>query len=332
MAPRIPRPRPYGPVAIAAVALIVAMALGLIVALVVVIVGPRHTPVAPAPPPQRCLAVAGDFASTLDLEQSGNAAIIAGESIRRGLPARAATIALAAAWQESGLRNLDHGDRDSVGLFQQRPSQGWGTIAQIMDPWYAAGAFYDALVKVPGWQTGDINDVAQAVQRSGVPDGYRPHESDARAWASTLTGNSPAALTCLDRGTTPGDAAAISALLTRIWGQQVTIEPRAGGLLVSTPTETTAWAVAQIALAGTGLGGVAAVQVGTQTFTVDPTVLAVWRPAPTPGTSPVAVTGAAPATGSASATSSAPGTSTASPSPLPPPATVGATQVWIRLR
>ncbi len=83
---------------------------------------------------------------------------------------------MATVYQETGIRNLDYGDRDSVGLFQQRPSQGWGTAEQLMDPYYATGKFYDALVKIDGWETGDINDVAQQVQRSGYPEAYRDHE------------------------------------------------------------------------------------------------------------------------------------------------------------
>ena len=77
-------------------------------------------------------------------------------------------IALATAQQESRLRNLDYGDRDSLGLFQQRPSQGWGTEAQVQDPVYAAGKFYDGLVKVPDWETGRLTEIAQAVQRSAA--------------------------------------------------------------------------------------------------------------------------------------------------------------------
>ena len=105
--------------------------------------------------------------------------------------------------QESKLRNLDHGDRDSLGLFQQRPSQGWGTPAQVQDPIYAANKFYDALIKIDGYRTGDINDVAQRVQRSGHPNGYRKHEPKARALASALMGYSEAAFTCCLR---PGSA------------------------------------------------------------------------------------------------------------------------------
>ena len=95
--------------------------------------------------------------------------------MRRGLPARAASIALATAYQESKLRNLDHGDRDSLGLFQQRPSQGWGTAEQLQDPYYAVNAFYDALVKVDGYQAMRITEAAQKVQRSGFPEAYEDH-------------------------------------------------------------------------------------------------------------------------------------------------------------
>ena len=114
---------------------------------------------------------------TVTEEQVGNAAIIAQVGRDRGLPDRAVVIALATAQQESRLRNLDYGDRDSLGLFQQRPSQGWGTEAQVQDPVYAAGKFYDWLVTVPGWETGRLTDVAQAVQRSGYPELYQQHEA-----------------------------------------------------------------------------------------------------------------------------------------------------------
>ena len=114
---------------------------------------------------------------TITPEQAGNAATIAVVAWDRGLPDRAVVIALATAQQESGLRNIDYGDRDSLGLFQQRPSQGWGTEAQVQDPVYAAGIFYDRLVGVPGWDTGRLTDVAQTVQRSGFPEAYQKHEA-----------------------------------------------------------------------------------------------------------------------------------------------------------
>jgi hypothetical protein len=128
--------------------------------------------------------------------QAQNASIIAAVAAQKALPDHAVSIALAAALQESKLNNLDYGDLDSVGLFQQRPSQGWGTRVQILDPAYAAAAFYDRLVTVPGWETMAVGDVAQAVQLSAVPGAYAPWESEARALARALTGEVPAGLSC----------------------------------------------------------------------------------------------------------------------------------------
>jgi hypothetical protein len=123
---------------------------------------------------------------TVTAEQAANAATIAKVGHDRGLPDRAVVIALATAQQESRLRNLDYGDRDSLGLFQQRPSQGWGTAAQVRDPVYAAGRFYDHLVAVPHWQTGRLTDVAQTVQRSGFPEAYQKWEPMAVALTAAL--------------------------------------------------------------------------------------------------------------------------------------------------
>lgn len=148
------------------------------------------------PPREQCMATVSDASVVLDLEQAESAAIIVGIAVRRGLPARAATIALATAYQESGLRNLAHGDRDSLGLFQQRPSQGWGTPAQVQDPHYAAAKFYDALVKVKNYQKLAVTVAADRVQRSAFPNAYADHEADARVLASALTGQSKAAFSC----------------------------------------------------------------------------------------------------------------------------------------
>lgn len=148
---------------------------------------------------ESCTAVAGGRTVSLDLEQAGNAATIASVSVRRDLPARAATIALATAYQESDLRNLDYGDRDSLGLFQQRPSQGWGSAEQVLDTGYATNAFYDALVRLEGYAAMPVTEAAQAVQRSGFPQAYAAHEADARVLASTLTGYSPAGFSCTVR-------------------------------------------------------------------------------------------------------------------------------------
>ncbi len=130
-----------------------------------------------APPEAAPTCALPGSAVTITAEQAENAAIIAGVAWDRGLPDRAVVIALATAQQESGLRNIDYGDRDSLGLFQQRPSMGWGTEAQVQDPEYAAAKFLDRLVQVPGWQTGRLTDVSQSVQRSGFPEAYQKHEA-----------------------------------------------------------------------------------------------------------------------------------------------------------
>ena len=151
----------------------------------------------PLPDPEECVAEVGEATATLSTDQAENATLIAGVAVRRGLPARAVSIALATAFQESKLRNIDYGDRDSVGLFQQRPSQGWGTQRQLLDPLYATNAFYDALVEIDGYQDMRITEAAQKVQRSGFPEAYEEHAEGARALASALTGWSPARFTCV---------------------------------------------------------------------------------------------------------------------------------------
>jgi hypothetical protein len=133
---------------------------------------------------------------TLSLEQGQNAAIIAAVAMKLGLPDHAVTVALATALQESELRNLPYGDLDSVGLFQQRPSQGWGTRDQLLDPMYATTAFYDRLVQIPGWTTMAVTQAAQAVQLSAAPSAYAQWESESRALAVALTGEAPAAFAC----------------------------------------------------------------------------------------------------------------------------------------
>ncbi|MET7325258.1 heavy metal transporter [Streptomyces sp. NPDC005549] len=156
-------------------------------------------------------------------EQAVNAATITAVGTARKLPERAVTIALATALQESSLRNLDHGDKDSLGLFQQRPSQGWGKPAEIMDPAYSAGLFYDHLVEIPGYLDLPLTDAAQRVQRSAFPYAYAKHEPDAALLSAALTGRSAATLTC---DGLPGTARetgpdAVRAALVRDFGHDV---------------------------------------------------------------------------------------------------------------
>jgi hypothetical protein len=145
---------------------------------------------------ESCVAEVGKVRAEIDLEQARWSALMSAISQRRGLPPRATTIAIATAFQESKIHNIDYGDRDSVGLFQQRTSQGWGTIEQISDPHYSIGRFYDALVKVNDYESMAITDAAQRVQRSAYPGAYAQHEDYARALASALRGYSPEAFSC----------------------------------------------------------------------------------------------------------------------------------------
>lgn len=166
----------------------------------------------------------------LSPEQAANAATISAVASSRGLSERAVTIALATAMQESGLRNIDFGDRDSVGLFQQRPSQDWGTVRQIMDPVYSAGAFYRHLAKVPGYSRLPLTVAAQKVQRSGYPQAYAKHEANAARLTGALTGRDQDALTCTESRPVDGKAggaATVRERLVREFGPGVL--PRAGG-------------------------------------------------------------------------------------------------------
>ncbi|MGW2249055.1 hypothetical protein ACWCXH_02480 [Kitasatospora sp. NPDC001660] len=147
--------------------------------------------------PEGCTVKTATGEGTLELSQAGNAATIAAVARSRGLPDRATAISLATAMQESKLRNLAGGDRDSIGLFQQRPSMGWGTAAQIQDPVYATNKFLDGLVKVPGYTRLPLTDAAQAVQKSGYPQAYAKHETKATLLTSALAGREPASFTCV---------------------------------------------------------------------------------------------------------------------------------------
>ena len=232
----------------------------------------------PVPGQERCVATAADQSVAVDLEQAQYASIIVGLSVRRGLPPRAASIALATVYQETGIRNLDYGDRDSVGLFQQRPSQGWGTARQLQDPYFATNAFYDALVKIDGWESGDITEVAQQVQRSGYPDAYRDHEGDARVLASTLTGHSPGGFTCLDRSNTPGDPDGLSDSLRKTFGK---VRPKTvdAQVVVDARNNRLAWAYGQYAVANAHVYGVTTVKVGDRTWQTGEFDLPEWTTA-----------------------------------------------------
>lgn len=203
------------------------------------------------PGPECSVASAERRADTADLTltavQLQHASTINAVGLARGEPERARVIAIATAMQESSLRNIDYGDRDSLGLFQQRPSQGWGDEAEILDPVYSAGAFYDALSAVPSWQQMSLTEAAQAVQRSAFPDAYATWESDARILVGGLSGAAADLVTCragavastATQPERPGLAGASGA------------DPRLAGLLAAAGAEFGDIAVAPLGAAAT---------------------------------------------------------------------------------
>jgi hypothetical protein len=183
---------------------------------------------------------------TLDSVQMANAATITAVGLRRKMPEQAIVVALATALQESKLENLETGDRDSVGLFQQRPSQGWGPANKLQDPRYAADKFYTALKKIKGWQHMKVTEAAQRVQRSAYPNAYDKWTDESAVLAKALTGSTGGAVAC----TVPGNpelrgTAAAAAVLTGLrldWGKGL---PRtaelASGLTVDVADASSGW-------------------------------------------------------------------------------------------
>jgi hypothetical protein len=196
--------------------------------------------------------------AVVTLEQAANAATIAAVGKRLGMPNHAVTVALATAFQESKLRNLDYGDRDSLGLFQQRPSQGWGSAAKVQTPRLAAQSFYEHLRRVKGWQTLPVTVAAQAVQRSGAPDAYAQWEDASRSLARALTGEVPAGLTC-QFASTPVPSGGV------LLQQRATAELGTGGT-GRTRTRVQAWATASWIVANASSYGVTAVSVAGRSW------------------------------------------------------------------
>jgi len=221
----------------------------------------------------RCAASLDGTDWYLEPDQADTVALLAGQALQRALPARALTIAIATGMQESKLRNITSGDRDSVGIFQQRPSQGWGTVEQIMDPVFATTAFYDALVKLDGYQDLPITEAAQAVQRSGFPEAYSEHEAAARAWASAMYGYSAGTVTCtLAPPDGPGDAQALLARAQRDLGIGGTVTEAGvvldAATLIASPdqAERVGWSVAHWAVAVAQPLAVTEVRYGTSVW------------------------------------------------------------------
>ncbi len=205
--------------------------------------------------------VGADGEVALDSTQMANAATIAAVGVRRDMPERAVVVALATALQESKLENLDGGDRDSVGLFQQRPSKGWGTVKQIKDPRYSAGKFYSALKKVKGWEKMRVTDAAQRVQRSAYPNAYQKWADESQVLASALLGKATGAVACRVSGdpTLRGTAAAAALLagLKLDWGKKLgSASEQAAGLTLPVSNTSSGWRYAHWLVShasGTGL-------------------------------------------------------------------------------
>ncbi|WP_111767574.1 hypothetical protein [Nakamurella deserti] len=205
-------------------------------------------------------------ALTLDAVQLQHASTINAVGLLRELPDRARVIALATALQESSLRNLPDGDRDSLGLFQQRPSQGWGSVAEIGDPVYASNAFYDALLDVPDWAGLSLTDAAQAVQYSGFPDAYAKWEPAASRLTVALSSAEPGLVDCRAGAVAPtadtpgrpavaGVEAAVPGLATLIAEAQAEL----GGLTVAGLADDGRTATVDASIGGLDAGRSAAV-------------------------------------------------------------------------
>jgi hypothetical protein len=187
----------------------------------------------------------------LDPDQTSVAAQMVGEVTRYtpALPERAAVLVLAGAMQESKLTNLPGGDRDSVGVLQQRPSQGWGNppgnAASLQNVTEATKEFLDRLVKIDGWQTMDLSDAVQAVQISADGSLYGQYEAEAQAVADVLQGHVAAGITCTINK--PTKVALASVVAAALHAQLPVNAPTVTGDAISVPGarwETAAWFVA----------------------------------------------------------------------------------------
>jgi hypothetical protein len=226
----------------------------------------------PEPARAGACTVQADGEVSLDPEQMANAATITAVGVRMDMPDRAVVVALATAMQESKLENIDYGDRDSVGLFQQRPSQGWGTVEQILDPRYAAERFYSALVRIGGWEELRVTDAAQAVQRSAFPEAYQQWAGEADVLATALLGHATGAVACNLDGEPPvrgADAAsALGAGLAADWGELATSAlGDAPGLAVAPENDRAGWRYAHWLVSHAAGHGVVRVHFGDLEWT-----------------------------------------------------------------
>ncbi|MFD8531801.1 hypothetical protein ACFV0L_30740 [Streptosporangium canum] len=177
---------------IAIIAIVSVLAVGITVGIFALL--NRVTPF--TEPVEGCKITTPEGSLELEIPQAQVASVIAAVAARRKLPERAVVIAYATGIQESKLLNLPFGDRDSVGVFQQRPSQGWGKPEQLVDPVYSSGKFFSALVKVKRYRKLPLHEAAQEVQRSADGSAYAQHEGEAKILAAAFTGRVPQAVHC----------------------------------------------------------------------------------------------------------------------------------------
>jgi len=214
----------------------------------------RH--LTPNVPPPGCQAGTGAQAISLDTDQAAIAATIAGVAARHKLPRQAVTIAYAAALQESKLHNLGYGDRDSVGVFQQRPSQGWGSATQLEDPVYATTKFFAVLTGITNYTTMPVDRAAQDVQHSADGSAYTQWAGVAGQLAGYFTGQSPHGVACWYAPARKADLAGAVRRMTQTFGPQghadvvvaiITVrsdQKNKGSVAVLRARRDAAWAVA----------------------------------------------------------------------------------------
>lgn len=216
-----------------------------------------------------CVVRGTSYDVPLSTGQAGIAATIAGVARHRSMPVRAVTIAYAAALQESDLENLSYGDLDSVGVFQQRPSQGWGTRAQLLDPVYASSRFLGALAHVAGYRHLQVYQAAQAVQHSADGSAYSQYASQGAQMAAGFSGQLAHAVWCWygDGVGRKAHLAAASRELARTFGPLQLTPTRDPAMHVQVRRPSTGWAVAVWLVSHAGSYGIRSVRFGGYQWT-----------------------------------------------------------------
>jgi len=238
----VPRKRPTRRLAPAALLIAVALAAGGIYLAV------RHVPAILGQ--AGCTAGSGHTAVALDPQQAQIAATIAGVAYNRGMPSRAVTVAYATAMQETHLHDPNYGDRDSVGVFQQRPSEGWGPSAKLINPVYASTRFFQALAQVHNYEKMPVYKAAQAVQHSADGSAYQQYQTLASQLTAAFTGAAPRGVWCWPAADTHGTAELNPArrAVVRAFGPLAAQKAVSGGdapsLSVQVPHSSVGWAVA----------------------------------------------------------------------------------------